>query len=207
VAGTCRRGDRMTALGPDHVDDVVAAVGAHTRVVPHGALTKAPLVAADESAVRLDMTGLTGVTEYDPGEFTFSARAGTPVRAISDRLGRHGQCMPFDPPLAQRGATIGGTVASGLNGPGRLRFGGLRDFIIGVTFVDGTGRRVRGGGRVVKNAAGFDLPKLLVGSAGRLGVIVEATFKVFPLPQAWRTVRITCRDIERSAALIAALGR
>src|SRR5690606_12809490 len=74
VAGPCRRGDRMAALGPDHVDDVVAAVGAHTRVVPHGALTKAPLVAADDSAVRLDMTGLTGVTEYDPGEFTFSAR-------------------------------------------------------------------------------------------------------------------------------------
>ena len=73
-------------------------------------------------------------------------------------------------------------MASGLSGPGRFRFGGLRDFLIGVQFVDGTGKLVRSGGKVVKNAAGFDLPKFMVGSLGRFGILTELSFKVFPAP-------------------------
>lgn len=108
---------------------------------------------------------------------------------IARGAGAHGQSLPFDPPLVEQGATLGGTIAAGSSGSGRQRYGGVRDFLIGVRFVDGQGRLVRGGGKVVKNAAGFDLPKLLVGSAGRLGVIVEASFKVFPQPPAYATLR------------------
>lgn len=197
----------MTTLTPTRPEEVAAAVREHGRVVPHGRLTKEPLVPEDAGAVRLNMTGLTGVSEYEPGEFTFTARAGTPVSEIETLLAAHGQYMPFDPPLVEDGATIGGTLAAGLNGPGRLRYGGLRDFIIGVRLVDGTGTLVRGGGKVVKNAAGFDLPKLMVGSMGRLGVITEMTFKVFPAPRAWRTLLVPCRDLPDAVTRMAELAR
>jgi glycolate oxidase FAD binding subunit len=87
-------------------------------------------------------------------------------------------------------------VAAGLGGPGRLRYGGVRDFVIGCSFVDGRGTLVRAGARVVKNAAGFDLPKLLVGSLGRLGVLAELTFKVFPRPQASATLEVALGSLE-----------
>jgi glycolate oxidase FAD binding subunit len=116
--------------------------------------------------------------------------AGTPLRDISATLAERGQYLPFDPPLLAAGATLGGTVASGLSGPGRFRFGGIRDFILGVRFVDGAGRLLRMGGKVVKNAAGFDLPKFFVGSLGRFGVIGEVSFKVFPRPASTLTLKL-----------------
>jgi glycolate oxidase FAD binding subunit len=92
--------------------------------------------------------------------------------------------------LTEPVATLGGCIASGISGPGRFRYGGLRDFIIGVKFIDGQGRLIHGGGKVVKNAAGFDFPKLMIGSYGRLGVLTEATFKVFPQPQTTLTAMV-----------------
>jgi glycolate oxidase FAD binding subunit len=137
----------------------------------------------------LELSGLSGILEYDPSEYTFTALAGTSVLEVQELLERHGQFLPFDPILVEAGATLGGTVASGLSGPGRQRFGGVRDFILAVQFVDGLGRVVRGGGKVVKNAAGFDLPKLHCGSIGRFGILTELTFKVFPSPKDWITLR------------------
>jgi glycolate oxidase FAD binding subunit len=134
--------------------------------------------------------------EYEPEEFTFTALAGTPVRDIAAALAARGQYLPFDPMLLDAGATLGGTVASGLSGPGRFRFGGVRDFILGVRFVDGTGRLLRMGGKVVKNAAGFDLPKFFVGSLGRFGVLGEMTFKVFPRPAAELSLNLQATSIE-----------
>jgi len=198
----------MSTLSVTTVEAVIDAVREHGRVVPHGGLTKQPLISDDPDAVRLDITGLRAVTEYEPDEFTFTARAGTRLSEIQELLAAHRQYMPFDPPLAEHGATIGGALAAGLNGPGRLRYGGLRDFVIGVRFVDGTGKLVRGGGKVVKNAAGFDLPRLMVGSMGRLGVITELTFKVFPAPRAWCSMRVTCRDLEDAiACMVDLVGR
>jgi glycolate oxidase FAD binding subunit len=95
-------------------------------------------------------------------------------------LSDNGQFLPFDPPLAAQGATLGGTVAANLSGCMRYHYGGVRDFILGVQFLDSQGQLVRSGGKVVKNAAGFDIPKLMVGSLGSLGTIVELSFKVFP---------------------------
>jgi glycolate oxidase FAD binding subunit len=141
---------------------------------------------------------------YEPGEFTFTALAGTPVGEVKQLLAEQGQYLPFDPLLVERGATLGGVVAAGTAGPGRYRYGGVRDFLIGVRFVDGLGRLVRGGGKVVKNSAGFDLPKLLVGSLGRLGVLVELTFKVFPQPETYTTLRV---DLSGLRAAVTAIQR
>jgi glycolate oxidase FAD binding subunit len=137
----------------------------------------------------IEMDGLAGILEYQPQEFTFTALAGTPLRLIENKLAENGQYLPFDPPLVGSGATLGGTIASGLSGAGRYRYGGLRDFLLGVTFVDAQGRLVRGGGKVVKNAAGFDLPKLMVGSLGQYGALVEVCFKVFPRTASYATLR------------------
>lgn len=176
-----------TPSTPDAVCDFVRA---HTHVIPRGRGTKPLLIDVASGAAILELSGLRGVLEYDPGEFTFTALAGTPVAEVEALLAGHGQYLPFDPPLVRRGATLGGTVASGLSGPGRYRFGGVRDFILGVRWVDGRGQLVHGGGKVVKNAAGFDFPKLMVGSLGQLGPIVELTFKVFPRPRAYATYTV-----------------
>lgn len=154
-----------------------------------GGGTKSALQPLRGVSVALDLSALSGILEYEPGEFTFTALAGTPLTAVATTLAEHGQYLPFDPLLIHSGATLGGTVAAGLSGSGRYRFGGVRDFLIGVRFVDGLGRLVRGGGKVVKNAAGFDLPKLMVGSLGQFGILTEVSFKVFPQPEAYTTVQ------------------
>jgi glycolate oxidase FAD binding subunit len=153
------------------------------------------------------MTALSGILEYDPGEYTFTALAGTKVSEVRDLLGQNGQYLPFDPVLVDAGATLGGTVASGLSGPGRVRYGGVRDFILGVQFIDGRGNVIRGGGKVVKNAAGFDFPKLMVGSLGRLGVMTELSFKVFPKPKAFQTARFELPTFQRALEVVVQLSR
>jgi glycolate oxidase FAD binding subunit len=167
--------------------------------LPPGAASGAPVTL-------VETTALTGITDYNPSEFTFTARAGTRVAEIAAALDEHGQGLPFDPPFVEAGATLGGAIAAGLSGPGRIRYGGLRDFLLGVVFVDGSGDPVRGGGRVVKNAAGLDIARLMVGSLGRLGILTEATFKVFPRPATYGTVRIPCRSVKEGWSLFQRLG-
>jgi glycolate oxidase FAD binding subunit len=193
-----------TPTTPSEVQELVQTL---PKVLPQGAQTKSPLLhaGAEGEVARLDMTRLSGIIEYDPGEYTFTAYAGTRLADITAALAEHGQYMPFDPPLVEAGATLGGTIAAGISGSGRYRYGGLRDFILGVHMVDGQGRLVRGGGKVVKNAAGFDLPKLMVGSMGRLGILVSASFKVFPAPPATATLRATLPSLADALAAMARL--
>lgn len=191
-------------LKPSDVDSLREAVRQQPRVWPKGAGTKTAL-GPPEGAVVVEVSQLRGVLDYDPAEFTFTALAGTPVRDVEQLLARHGQYLPFDPPLSAAGATLGGTLASGLSGPGRYRYGGVRDFVLGVRFVDGQGELVRAGGKVVKNAAGFDLAKLMTGSLGRLGVLVEVSFKVFPAPRARASLRVDRADFEAAWGLLRAL--
>jgi glycolate oxidase FAD binding subunit len=172
---------------PATLDELRDAVLSAPRVLAVGAGTKPRLSSVE--AVKITTRNLRGITGYDPGEFTFTALAGTPVGEIAAALAEQGQYLPFDPMLVEAGSTLGGVVASGLAGPGRFRYGGVRDFILGVRFVDGLGRLLRLGGKVVKNAAGFDVPKFLVGSLGRFGAIGEVTFKVFPRPGTTLTLR------------------
>lgn len=178
------------SLQPTTPEEVQAAVQAHPRLLPRGGGSKPALSTPPDGVPGLELSGLSGVLEYEPGEFTFTALAGTPVSQVETMLAGQGHYLPFDPLLVQHGATLGGVVATGAAGPGRYRYGGVRDFLLGVRFVDGQGRLVRGGGKVVKNSAGFDLPKLMVGSLGRLGILTEVTFKVFPRPQAYATLQI-----------------
>lgn len=187
------------------VQELVRDGGGRCR--PRGGGTKDGLSAPASGIESLDVaTALRGVAEYLPGEFTLTVGAGTPVAEVERLLAEQGQYLPFDPHLIDAGATIGGTVASGLSGSGRLRFGGLRDFILGVRFVDGEGHLVRAGGKVVKNAAGFDVPKLMVGSLGSLGVLTEVTLKVFPRPEGALTVRLHCGDIGSAVAAMLRLA-
>lgn len=188
---------KMTATT---VEDVQAIVLNSAYVQARGALTKSALALVHEQGTQLDMRGLTGIVEYEPGEYTFTACAGTPLHEVEAVLAQHQQFLPFDPPLVREGATLGGTVAAGLSGSGRYRYGGVRDFLIGVRFVDGQGRLVRGGGKVVKNAAGFDFPKLMVGSLGQLGVLTEVSFKVFPQPAAYATLQVVYADLRAALA-------
>jgi glycolate oxidase FAD binding subunit len=194
----------LPTLQPRTAEEVAEAIRGHAKILPIGAGTKPALAAPPPGCVALSLRGIAGMVEYEPGEYTFTALAGTPLRDIETALARHGQYLPFDPPFAEAGATLGGTIAAGLSGAGRQRYGGMRDFILGVRFVTGLGEIVRGGGKVVKNAAGFDLPKLLVGSLGRLGAIVEATCKVFPRPRATATLLTATGDL---AAALAAVSR
>lgn len=198
-------GTTFAVLRAATVEDVQEAVRSGACLLARGGGTKPALSTAAE-AVALDLSALRGITEYQPSEFTFTARAGTPLAEIAAALAEYGQALPFDPPLLDAGATLGGAIASGLSGSGRYRYGGIRDFLLGVRFVDGRGRMVRGGGKVVKNAAGFDLPKLFIGSVGRLGVLVDATFKVFPKAPATATVRVECDDLASLHAALLRLG-
>jgi glycolate oxidase FAD binding subunit len=178
-------------LEPASIDELIAAINTHPKVLAVGGGTKPRLCTADGAEI-LSVGKLTGITQYEPSEYTFTALAGTTIREVRQTLAERGQYLPFDPCFANAGATLGGTVASGISGAGRFRYGGVRDFLIGIRFVDGKGRLLSGGGKVVKNAAGFDTPKLMVGSLGRLGVLAELTFKVFPKPESLRTLRISC---------------
>lgn len=166
-------------------------VKTNKKVVPTGGLSKPALSAKMTDGVKtIDMTQLSGIIEYEPDEYTITAKAGTSIKTLNTAVQAHGQYLPFDPLFVEAGATLGGTVAANTSGSGRFRYGGVRDFILGIRFIDGQGNLVRGGGKVVKNASGFDLPKFMVGSLGRYGILTEVTLKVFPKPAAYRSLEL-----------------
>lgn len=146
----------------------------------------------------LDTRAYAGVVDYEPTELVITARCGTPLRDIEATLAEKRQCLPFEPPHFGAGATFGGCVAAGLSGPRRASAGALRDFVLGAKMVDGRGRVLSFGGRVMKNVAGYDLSRLLAGSLGTLGVIAEASLKVLPRAEAEATFR---RDAAQGTAL------
>lgn len=157
------------------------------KLLPFGGRSKTSLQ-APEGVTPLDMLPFSGVLEYEPEEYTFTALAGTKLDEITRMLSENDQFLPFDPPFLKRGGTLGGSVAAGLSGSERYHYGGVRDFLLGVQYFDYQGRLIRSGGKVVKNAAGFDISKLMVGSLGSLGALVELNIKVFPRPSAHVTI-------------------
>ncbi|MCC9655969.1 FAD-binding protein [Rhodopirellula halodulae] len=183
------------------------------RLIPVGSCSKPglskPFLDAPSTSApkRFSARCLSGIIQYDPSEFTISVASGTPVRDVMQALAQHGQTLPFDPPRANANATIGGCVASGWSGPGRWRYGGLRDFILAASFLDGLGNEVHTGAPVVKNAAGFDFPKLMVGSLGRLGVLTRLTFKVFPQSESPQTWAIHFESLGEAAEYMQSLTR
>jgi glycolate oxidase FAD binding subunit len=196
----------VSALVATDVAAVQEAVREGAPLAPVAGRTQTATHPDPAGAIRLlDVSGLTGVVDYDPAELTITARPGTPLAEIDAMLAANGQHLPFDPPRLGEGATLGGAVAAGVTGPNGFA-AGIRDFVIGVRFVDGGGRLAGGGGKVVKNAAGFDLPKLMVGSLGRLGVITELSLKVFPRPEATATVRFRTSGLKAGLNAVAALA-
>jgi len=169
-----------------YLDQLVDAIQSKTNLLARGGLTKTGIKTPPGTDI-LDLSTISGIREYNPSEYTFTALAGTRLKDIHRMLSENNQFLPFDPPLVKNGATLGGTVASNLSGPMRYHFGGVRDFILGVKFLNGQGQLIKSGGKVVKNAAGFDIPKLMVGSLGSLGTLIEFSFKVFPRPREFIT--------------------
>jgi glycolate oxidase FAD binding subunit len=146
----------------------------------------------------LPVGGHAGILQYDPAELVIKARGGTPLAEIEATLAAKGQHLPFEPPAFGAAATIGGTVAAGLAGPARPASGPLRDYVLGTRVLTGDGRVLRFGGEVMKNVAGYDLSRLMAGSLGILGVLLDVSLKVLPRAPASRTLSLA---IEQADAL------
>ncbi len=152
----------------------------------------------------LDTIAWQGIEAYEPSELTLRVRAGTPLSEVESALAERGQYLPFEPPryafaATQRGEpTVGGVVASGLGGPGRVSRGSVRDHVLGTTLLNGHGQVLRLGGAVMKNVAGFDLSRLLAGSMGTLGLILDVTLKVMPQPVVSATMKF---ELDEAQAL------
>jgi FAD/FMN-containing dehydrogenase len=149
----------------------------------------------------LPLAELAGVSSYEPSELVVTARAGTPLVELEALLADAGQCLPFEPPRFAPGGTVGGMVASGLTGPTRAYVGSLRDFLLGVTLIDGRGEVLHFGGEVMKNVAGYDVSRVLAGSWGILGVICEVSIKVLPRAVATTTIATDCDETQALAHL------
>lgn len=175
----------------------------------------------------LDTGAYTGVLSYEPSELVITVRAGTPLVEVDALLAQHGQYLPFDPPQyeyayrpqhapvlravepapAQPSTTIGGMVAAGWSGPARANVGAVRDYVLGATLINGQAQHLSFGGQVIKNVAGYDVSRLMVGAWGTLGVLTQVSLKVLPLPLADATLRCECdqatalRQLRRWCAL------
>jgi glycolate oxidase FAD binding subunit len=198
-------------LSPTTVDDVAAviesAAAAGTPVYPIGGGTALDFGLPRRAAgVELSLAGLDRVLDYPARDMTVTVESGVTLGDLARTLAAEGQQLPVDAPAADR-ATVGGLIATNWSGPRRYGYGTVRDYVIGITAVDGRGRVFKGGGRVVKNVAGYDFCKLLVGSLGTLGVITQATFKVRPLAQAAAYVGRDVPDWEVAETLLASLVR
>ena len=161
-------------------------------------------------AGNLSVAGIDGVELYEPGALTLVARAGTPVAGVEALLAGERQRLAFEPMdhralLGTTGEpTLGGMVAGNVSGPRRVQVGACRDSLIGVRFVDGMGRVIKNGGRVMKNVTGYDLVKLMAGSFGTLGVLSEVSFKVWPMPDAVETLVCDGLDAAQAVAVLSA---
>lgn len=167
------------------LSDLSGEVAAAPAVLPTGSRTQWEV--GDDAGAGRDVRAPSGVVRHDPADLTVTVGAGTTVEELSAVLAAHGQECPLDPHDAA--ATVGGVLSCGLSGHRRLRHGPVRDRVLEVRFVTGDGRVVRGGGPTVKNVSGYDLPRLLVGSFGTLGVLAQVTLRCQPLPKAavWLT--------------------
>ncbi len=132
---------------------------------------------------------LAGIIDYEPTELVVRAYAGTPLAQLEAALAERGQCLPFEPPHFAGGATVGGMVAAGLSGPARASAGAVRDYVLGLTMINGQGELLTFGGQVMKNVAGYDVSRLVTGSLGTLGLIVEVSLKVLPVAPAQATLK------------------
>jgi len=199
---------------PDALCDAIAEAAREGICLEiRGGGSKAAMGAACNAKV-LDMRGFAGIIDYDPPELVLTVGAATPLVEIEPLLAGQNQMLAFEPwdpgPLfgnAEKSATIGGIVAAGLAGPRRLSMGAARDHLLGFKAVSGRAQFFTGGAKVVKNVTGYDLPKLLAGSWGRIAALTELTLKVLPLPETHATLAIEGLNVRQAQAAMAhALG-
>ena len=155
----------------------------------------------------LDCRGHAGILAYEPTELVVTAKCGTPLAELETALAANAQMLSFEPPHFGGGATVGGMVAAGLSGPRRAASGALRDYVLGVTVMDARGTAMRFGGTVMKNVAGYDVSRLFAGSMGTLGLILDVSLKVLPLPVAEATLRFEMPEDKAIEALNRWAGR
>lgn len=146
----------------------------------------------------LDATAYHGIIDYEPTELVVTARAGTRLVELESALNQHDQMLAFEPPHWSKAATLGGCVAAGLSGPRRAFAGSVRDFVLGVRLLNGAASDLHFGGQVMKNVAGYDISRLMVGAMGTLGVLLEVSLKVLPRPAAEITL---CMEIDEHSAI------
>lgn len=146
----------------------------------------------------LDTRTYSGIVEYEPTELVFTARAGTPLREVQAVLAENRQALPFEPPHFGNDATFGGCIAAGFSGPRRPYQGSARDFVLGIRMLNSGGEDLRFGGQVMKNVAGYDVSRLVTGSFGTLGLILEISVKVLPGPEFEQTLRF---DMDETHAI------
>ncbi len=163
--------------------------------------TLADAHARGERVSKFHLGALNHVLEYTPEDMTVTVEAGITFAALQKKLAEHSQWLPMDPPHPER-ISVGALLASNVSGPRRCGYGTIRDYLIGMRVALPDGTVIKSGGRVVKNVAGFDLCKLFVGSQGTLGIIVEATFKLRPLPEVERLLEFRCDSLDRAATLL-----
>ncbi|HUZ78206.1 MAG TPA: FAD-binding oxidoreductase [Chloroflexota bacterium] len=193
---------------PEEVGRLVALAGEHGwAVTPWGGGTH---MALGDRPRRVDLvictTGLADLVEYQPANLTCTVQAGVRLPDLQRVLREQGQMLPLDPPKPEQ-ATVGGLIACNSSGPARARYGTCRDVLIGIQVVNDAGTLTRAGGRVVKNVTGYDLCKLYTGSLGTLGIITEATFKVWPLRERESTVLASYRELAPAWETVRALFR
>ena len=181
-----------------YIDRIRAAHADGTPLVIQGGGSKAFYGNAGAGEI-LDTRALTGVVDYQPKELVLTARAGTPLAEVEALLAEQNQMLAFEPPHFGGAATLGGSIAAGLSGPRRPYAGAARDFVLGVRMIDGTGQPLRFGGQVIKNVAGYDVSRLMVGALGTLGLITEVSLKVLPKPAAETTLQF---ELDEAAVIL-----
>jgi glycolate oxidase FAD binding subunit len=182
------------------IDRVRSAQAAGAQLDIRGGGTKA-FYGEPPQGEPLDTRVLEGISSYEPTELVVTARCGTALATLEAALAEKGQCLPFEPPHYTPGATVGGMVAAGLAGPARASVGSVRDYVLGATLLNGRAEVLSFGGQVMKNVAGYDVSRLLAGSLGTLGIILEVSLKVLPVAPATATLRFHVNQADALAQL------
>ncbi len=184
-------------------EQVLEARASYRPVLIHGGNTKQfygnPFVRGRVEPISLDMRSLRGIVNYEPTELVITALAGTPLQEITDTLAASGQMLAFEPPAFGPQATLGGCIASGLSGPARLGSGPLKDYVLGSHLLDAQGRVLKFGGEVMKNVAGYDVSRMLAGSMGMFGALLQVSVKVAPKPIQTITLEWECTEAQSLA--------
>lgn len=180
------------------LDQVRAALAAKTALRIGGGGSK-QFLGAQVDGQDISLAGHQGVVDYDPAELVVTVRAGTSLADLDAVLREQGQWLPFEPPQFGGQATVGGAMACGLSGPRRPWAGALRDYVLGCRVISGLGSHLRFGGQVMKNVAGYDVSRLMVGAQGSLGLVTEVSFKVLPRPRSTHSLVLEAKQTDIAA--------